>query len=290
MTFQGPNVTWQFIVTVHFTVNMMPPTFTDADSNTVSVSVKNTVVTSGADVLLHQPNGTHQISWSIDHKALTGIQFTVTITISNTVGGGTVRTFQETQAGIGQGNWTWDGKNTMGQDAGAGVYAYNVYATDVGMCNDQDKSTALTTTVNDSKFYYVAKNVQAGTLTVMVRYTLSQDASDCTIRFYGPDFTQLGELDNQAATGTVAHWSDQAVLQGALDQNGNPVTPMYCVIWATENDNRAKQNHGQDHKQALQKGATTLELMQFGLKSVTYGGSGFTAVARDYGGTYGGPQ
>ena len=260
-TWQGPNVTWQFILTVHFMIGMSPPQYADVDSGTLSVAVVNTVVTSGTDVIFHHVNDSHEIDWHIDHKAVTGLQFSVTVTITS-MSGGTVRTYQTTQSGAGNGAWTWDGKNQGGQDV-AGIYAYKVYASQgPPMCNDQDKSPHLTATLNSNKFHWVSKNTQAGTLKVIARYTLADTngaASNCCIRFYGPDLssTPLATLDNQDGT-SGTHWSAQVDI-AALDGQGNIVSPLYCVVSAAEGTASAALNRGADTKVALQSGGTTLE-------------------------------
>ena len=151
-TWQGNNVTWKFIVTVQFTIGGMPPTY-QIQSDTCQVQVENTVVTNTTtpDVLLHDPTGkdapaTHPISWNIVHKALPGITFSVTVTITNVATGAVARTLTKTQTGVGAGSLDqpWDGTDTMGHNV-AGIYAYKIYACDApgAQCSDQDKSTAL---------------------------------------------------------------------------------------------------------------------------------------------------
>jgi PKD repeat protein len=230
-------------------------------TNTCEETARNTVVTSGSDVILHHVGDTsHTISWNLDHRPDCAEGWDVTVEI-HSLGGGVVRTLTKHETSIGQDQLDWDGSQDapLVGAAPAGVYSYLVKAahTNCPLCNDQDKSRTLTATINDNKFYWSNKDLENHSLTAVVRYTLSEAASDCTIRFFGVDMTTpLAELAGQAAQG--AHWSTPVDISGIVDLDGSIIQPLYCVIWATESDARAAQNRGQDHKQALQVGTTNM--------------------------------
>lgn len=122
-----------------------------------------------------------------------------------------------------------------------------------------DKSGALVLTLN--KFYYFDKDPQAGTLKGVVRYTLNRLAADTvTIRLYDPD---LDEFSGSALTGqdnsAGTHWSDVYTLTGVeFDQNGEPVGPISCVLFADESATDAANNRDSEPKPALQKGTDEL--------------------------------
>jgi hypothetical protein len=103
--------------------------------------------------------------------------------------------------------------------------------------------------------------VQAGTLQGVVRYTLNRLAADTvTIRFYDPD---LDEYSGSALTGqdntAGTHWSDVYTLTGVeFDENGEPVGPISCVLFADESATDAANNRDGEPKPALQKGSTNL--------------------------------
>jgi hypothetical protein len=113
-----------------------------------------------------------------------------------------------------------------------------------------------------NKFYYFDKDPQAGTLKGVVKYTLNRLAADTvTIRFYDPD---LDEYSGSALTGqdntAGTHWSDVYTLTGVeFDQNGEPVGPISCVLFADESATDAANNRDGEPKPALQKGSTDLQ-------------------------------
>ena len=297
---------WQWQAQIRFMTGPLNewgmPTPEDIWTDPVTVQPYNTVTQDdmGGGVILHHGSESHDIYWMVDHLSEDNPTFDVWVSIyplasapsMNPTPVATLHTSGYTldQEGLS----CWDGKINNpdwphgmpgmpgpGDDAPVGVYTYRVYAEHDGMwmCADQDKSSALTTTVNDGQFYYTAKNTQTGKLTVIVRYTLSEAASDCTIRFYGPDLSPLGELDHQAS-GNGTHWSDKKDIAG-LATDGSILQPLYCVVSATESEERAATNRGGDAKPALESGCGTLQLMDFGLRSVSFTNVA-TPVARDY--------
>jgi hypothetical protein len=236
-------------------------------TNTCEETARNTVVTSGSDVIHHYAGNQENVQLSIDHLIIDprNPMFVVTLDIyslaSNTTPAVPVAsvTPQNYYAVWPNQSISWDGK-INGNNAPQGMYAYKVSAvhSPVPLCNDQDKSPNLTITINDNQFYWCDKDVANSRLTVTVRYTLSEAAKDCTIRFYGADMTTpLGEASGQP-TAEGVHWSTPTQIAGAIDAHGTITQPLYCVIWATESDARAAQNRGQDHKQALQAGTTNI--------------------------------
>ncbi|MGD9498172.1 MAG: hypothetical protein AB7Y46_17860 [Armatimonadota bacterium] len=146
-------------------------------------------------------------------------------------------------------------------------------------CKDSDKSYRLSATV--SKFYYFAKDVQAGTLKAAAQYTLNRRAGAVEIRFFGPDFEQLGALAGQPTDqGTSS--SSVCTLEGVqFDQNENPIGPIYCVLYAEESESDGALNRDGEQKVALQRGRTDLQPVYVGLREVSFSGDHFHVVDLD---------
>jgi len=253
----------------------------------------NTVVkATGDEIILHEAEDTsHTIAWNITHSddVDPAPEFTVTVTIYD-LQGNVVDTLEEEEVGLGADSMNWD-EDLPEED---GIYTYRIVANHQDMlppqgpCEDRDKSAVLAIALNE--FYYFDKDVQAGTLKGVVKYTLNRLAADTvTIRFYDPDLEEysgsaLTGQDNTAGT----HWSDVYTLTGVtFDQNDDPVGPISCVLFADESATDAANNRDSLPKPALQKGSTDLEYTPVGLKAVSFasasGDSNFHTVEADYG-------
>ena len=242
-------------------------------SKEVTWTPGNTVVTSGTDVIFHHTGDTsHPVTFGIAHLACAAPQFNVTLSIYSLSGGATpVATVTPPGGyGIGAGQTiTWDGK-IGGADAPQGIYTYMVYAQHPAApgCSDQDKSRTLTVSLPDNCFYWVGGDDGAGTLTAMVKYHLSRHAGNCCIRFYDGNMDPMATADNQSCD-AGDHWSSPITLD-ALDEYGEVISPIWCVVSAQEDTDTAALNRGQDTKVALQCGTTTANTPTARLESVEF--------------------
>ncbi len=221
----------------------------------------NTVVkATGDEIILHEAEDvSHTIAWNITHSddVDPAPEFTVTVTIYD-LQGNVVDTLEEEEVGLGADSMNWD-EDLPEED---GIYTYRIVANHQDMlppqgpCEDRDKSAVLTPTVNN--FYYCSKDVQAGTLTGVVRYTLNREAGSVDLRFYGPDLSQIGQLTGQPTSATT-HWTGVYTLEDVeFDQNDDPIGPIYCVLSAAEGAADAAENRDGVAKPALQKGISQL--------------------------------
>ena len=246
---------WEWKVLVRY--GGMPPH--EVWTAPASVRVEDTVVTSGNTAVCYDGQTPATISWKIRHRQMSGLSFRVVVDIYALQGTTPLRHLETTQTQLGDGHVDWDGSSESGPAQPKGIYAYKITAYDLNCWMDRDlaKSENLTATVQDSKFYWGAIDREARTLRVTVRYTLSQDAGSCFVRFYGPDLQPLGALDNEPTAGQVVHWSTPLDI-AAVGAQGNLLSPLYCVVYATENATSAAANRDSEPKPALQRGTTQI--------------------------------
>ena len=217
-----------------------------------------------APVILHHAEDTsHTVAWNITHCEDDAPTFAMIVRIYDLAGSLVATLEPEQRAALGPGSIDWD--DELPEEDG--IYTYKIVANHqdmgppMGPCEDHDKSGVLVTTLE--RFYYFAKDVQAGTLRGVDRYTLNRLAADTvTIRFFDPDLEEFEDSalegqDNSAGT----HWSGVYTLNGVdFDQNDEPVGPIYCVLYAEESAADAANNRDLEPKPALQKGSTDVGL------------------------------
>ncbi|MGD9498743.1 MAG: hypothetical protein AB7Y46_20790, partial [Armatimonadota bacterium] len=223
---KNEEIDWRVVLALD-EVGSEPPNFVDLSIYNTWTPNNTVVKATGPELILHKKDDTsHTIGWNITHYTGGPINptFTVTVNIYD-LSGNLVETLVAEDVEVGAGSIEWD-EDLPEED---GIYTYVIEAehsddpAPVYPCVDQDKSGLLTLDVNN--FYYIRKDVEAGTLTVVVRYTLNRDAGEVDVRFYDAQLGEIGLLTRQPADAGT-HWSEAYTLEGVeFDQNGDPTEP-----------------------------------------------------------------
>jgi len=227
-------------------------------------NVKNTVVSSGNDVLLwdpEDPEGSEvTISWDIVHSEVIDPEFSVEIEICNLCG--TVeRTFSVPgPIGVGEGSVDWDGLVEDEEEnlvtAEKGVYSYKVFANDEEECHDADKSGALRITGPFGTGAPTLANFQfdrrAMTVETDLEYHLSSDAAECHCMAYDRNLTvRAAKYGAPTAQGNnVVHMGPFPLLPTVLGE-------LSFVLFAEESAEVAQGDRGAAAKYAEQRGTIT---------------------------------
>ncbi len=231
-----------------------------------SYTPHNTVVTNTCvdDLIFHHATDTsHTISWDISHMNYLNPTFWATVEIL-TLGGSTVATLTDANAGIGAGSVTWD-TDLPETD---GIYTYRINAWHERQCEDQDKSEHLVVSnVNVAQVEFRSRELR---LEGPVQYELSRDAGAAELTVYNQ---ALDEVFNDSIDATQGQRTYVLSMPVQPDEMGT----YYFVVRAIEDYATAMQNRVPGlAKPVLEQGTTKVILSHaldmYGRTSMGLGG------------------
>jgi len=232
-------------------------------------TIKNTVVSSPAGVLLFDPDDEEldscEISWTTTHQNAFNVKFVVPIYIYD-LDGNELYTHTETNVPLGNGSWTWHGEIVPQEPEGPeqaskGVYTYRLGVVGAsGTCGgvrcvctgepscargDWDKSAFLEiSNVHLGEWTFDSRNLQ---VSGEISYTLSREAGTARLRVFDPGLGLVGSASIPSAAG--AH-----TFEFQFPVQADSVSPYWFVIDALESGTDGAQNRDRAQKPALERG------------------------------------